>query len=139
MKKVLAVLAALILLVTLCACDGDSEDVVFKNGLSTVIHSVYISPSDADEWTDPLNYARLSAGSSIHIDFAKFAGSGVYYDVAAVDENNRNYDIFEIPLTIGDKLELSASGGTALLTVTSADGTVSTYEGYAYDAEEGAG
>ena len=134
MKKLSAILLALALLAGLCACSSEpAEDVTFKNDLTTVIHSLYISPSSEDEWKDPLNYAKLSVGSSIHIDFEKFASEGSTYDVGAVDENNLNYDIYDVPLAIGDTLALSANGETAILTITAADGTVTTYEGYTYE------
>ena len=138
MKKLSALLLALALLFTLCACSSKpAEDVAFTNNLSAVIHSLYISSSTEDEWSDPLNYAKLSVGSTIHIDFEKFAGEGVNYDIGAVDENNMNYDVYDVPLAIGDKLALSADGDTAILTITSADGTVTTYEGYAYEGGAG--
>ena len=137
MKKCLAILAALFLLAALCACAEDSEDVVVKNGLKTAIDGVYISPAEAEEWSEPLNYARLSPGSSIHIDFERFAGSGIYYDIGLTDEEGRNYDVYDVPLAIGDTLEITARGeDRAILTVTSTDGTVAVYDGYAYFYED---
>ena len=136
MKKFLLVFLALALLATLCAC-GKSDDVTFKNELGVTIHSIYISPVTEDQWPDPLNYARLNNGSQIHIDFEKFAAEGTtLYDVAAVDENNMNYDIFDVPLAVGDILALSANGETAILTVTGTNGSTKTYEGYAYSGSE---
>ncbi len=135
MKKLALLLLALTLVLALCAC-GSGEDVVFRNDLDSKIHSVYISPISDEEWSDPLNYAILNVGSSIHIDFEKFSGDSAYYDVAAVDENNMNYDIYDVPLSIGDTLAMSADGETAILTVTSADGSTNTYEGYAYNADD---
>ena len=137
MKKRIALLLAAVLLLALCACSSKpSEDVVFQNDLPTVVHSLYISPVTEEEWADPVNYARLSPGSSIHIDFERFAGDGAEYDIGVVDENNMNYDVYNVPLAIGDKLALSADGETAILTVTSADGSsTETYEGYVYEGE----
>lgn len=135
MKKLIALLLAVLLFASLCAC-GSGESVTFKNDLSSSIHGVYISPTTDEEWTDRLNYAIIRAGGSITIDFEKFAGDTPYYDVGVVDENNMNYDVYEVPLAIGDTLALSAENDVAVLTVTSTDGSVKTYDGYAYEGEE---
>lgn len=135
MKKLTVLLLTLALLATLCAC-GNRESVVFQNDLSTDIHGIYISPVSEEEWSDPLNYAVLKAGASITIDFQKFAGETPYYDVGTVDKNGMNYDVYDVPLAIGDKLALSAEGETVTLTVTGADGTVKSYDGYAYNADD---
>ena len=134
MKKFAALILALLLLASLCAC-GPSESVTFKNDLPTTIHSIYISPTTDEEWSDPLNYALLKSGSSISISFQKFAGDTAYYDVGVVDENAMNYDVYEVPLAIGDTLAMSAENDVAVLTVTGADGTVKTYDGYVYDSD----
>ncbi len=134
MKKLIALLLAVLLFASLCAC-GSGESVTFKNDLSSAIHGVYISPSTDEEWTDRLNYAILRSGGSITIDFDKFAGETPYYDIGVVDENNMNYDIYEVPLAVGDTLALSAENDVAVLTVTGQDGTVNTYDGYVYEGE----
>ncbi len=136
MKKAICILMAAVMLLSLCACGSggeDAEDVVFQNDLDVVIHSIYISSSTEDEWGDPVNSAKLNSGSSTHIDFDKFAGDGAYYDVGVVDENNVNYDVYEVSLAIGDTLALSESDGTPVLTVTGTDGKTATYDVYAYD------
>lgn len=133
MKKVLSILMILLLLVGLCACGNENaEDVSFKNDLKSVIHGVHISASSSDSWSDPLNYAQLSVGSTIHIDFEKFAGDSPVYDVGIIDENGVNYDIYEVTLTIGDALVLSGDENGATLTITGKDGSVKTYDAYVY-------
>ena len=135
MKKVLALLTAALLLLALCACEL-SESVSFKNELSTVIHSVYISPVEDENWTDPLNYAKLSVGSSIFIDTDRFVGSGTLYDVGVVDENNMNYDVYDVPLSAGDTLTLKGNANGATLTVKTQDGGETTYTAYIYEGAE---
>ena len=113
MKKAICILMAAVMLLSLCACGSggeDAEDVVFQNDLDVVIHSIYISSSTEDEWGDP-----------------------AYYDVGVVDENNVNYDVYEVSLAIGDTLARSESDGTPVLTVTGTDGKTATYDVYAYD------
>ena len=113
MKKFAALILALLLLASLCAC-GPSESVTFKNDLPTTVHSIYISPTTDEEWADPLNYALLKSGSSISISFQKFAGDTAYYDIGVVDENAMNYDVYDVPLAIGDTLAISAENDVAV-------------------------
>ena len=134
MKRLASILAALCLLLGLAACAG-GDSVAFKNKLGTVIHSVYISPVEDEDWTDPLNYARLRVGSTIQIDFDRFRGTGTLYDFGAVDENGLNYDVYDIPLAAGDSLTLSGDRNGATLTVVSKDGAEKTYEAYIYENE----
>lgn len=133
MKKTIAVLLAVLLLTCLCAC-GAKDDVVFKNDLSVVLCGVHISPSSEDTWGDALNYARLSAGSSIHIDFERFGYDGDAYDVGLIDENSRNYDVYDVSLSVGDTLSISEKDGGAVLTVTGADGSAKEYPAYVYES-----
>ena len=129
MKKALAILLAVLLLVGLCACGADTPDITFKNDLKSVLHGVHISPESAEEWGDALNYAKLSVGSSIHIDFEKFAGeSGVVYDIGLIDENSVNYDIYGVELAIDDELTISGDSESATLIVKSADGSTKSYD-----------
>ncbi len=133
-KRIAGILLAVLLLAALTACESKpSNDVTFKNSLSSAIHSVYISPSTDEDWTDPLNYAVLSKGSSITIDFSKFAGNSPIYDIGVVDENAMNYDVYEIPLAIGDTLILSGDANGATLTVRGTDGKEASYEAYIYE------
>ncbi len=134
MKKLFAILLVLALAVGLCAC-GDSDSVKFRNDLDAEVKGVFVSPSsELEDWGESVNYAPIRSGSSVNIDFDRFAVEGeTLYDVGAVDENELNYDIYEVPLQVGDTMALSVDGEAAILTVTDKDGAVKTYEGYAYD------
>ena len=136
MKKLLIFLLSALMLLSLCACGGDSDDVAFRNDLKVKIDSIYISPSEEETWSDPLNYAKLSPGSKIYISFSKLENGAGTYDIGAVDENNMNYDVYEVELKEKDVIALSASGDQAVVTVTSADGASKTYYGYIYEGEE---
>ena len=140
MKKtrIFALAAAILLLAALCACDAKPSELTFVNKTGVQLHSIYISSVEKDEWADPVNYAKLSDGSRIHFEFDKVDGDGPgMYDIGAVDADNLNYDFYEVPLAIGDTITmLPAEGEYGTLTVTSADGTVTEYEGYCYEGEE---
>ena len=52
------------------------------------------------------------------------------------DENNINYDVYEVTLAKGDNITFSASGETAIITVTGADGATATYEGISCSGDD---
>ena len=132
-KAIVAIILIAALCLTLMSCGGKKSELSFTNKLTTVAHSIYISHESEGEWGDPINTAKLSSGSTIHFDFDKLGtyGPGVY-DIAVVDENNTNYDVYEVTLAIGDNITFSANGETAVVTVTSASGSTVTYEGISY-------
>ena len=139
MKRIFAVvLVVLVICLALVSCGKAKQtDLSFTNKLSTVAHSVYISHESESEWGDPINNARVSSGSTIYFDFDKLGNYGPgMYDVAVVDENNINYDVYEVTLAKGDNITFSASGETAIVTVTGADGATATYEGISYSGDD---
>ena len=139
MKKLISILVAVLLLAALCACGSSEpdEEIAFRNDTGTPIDGFYISSSSNDEWGDSLNFAKVSAGSTIHIDAECLTdGPGAAYDIGAIDETGFGYDIYEVPLNIGDTIALSADGETAIVTVTGADGSTAEYTGYAYQEAE---
>ncbi len=135
-RAIVAIMLIAALCLTLMACGGKESELSFTNKLSTVAHSVYISHESEGEWGEPINSAKINSGSTIRFDFEKLGtyGPGVY-DVAVVDENNVNYDVYEVTLAIGDSITFSANGDTAVVTVTSASGSSTTYEGISYAGE----
>ena len=138
MKKAAFTALAILLLLALCACDSTPDGLRFSNQSGAQIHAVYVSAVDRTEWADPINYAKISNGSSIYFDFDQADGDGPgLYDLGFVDGSALNYDFYDVELAIGDTITLlPAQGEEGRMTVTAADGTVTEYEGYCYYNEE---
>ena len=138
MKRFLCILISALLFAGLIACgDTTPPDLTFTNGLSTVVHNVYVSPAEQEDWNDPVSISKISSGSTIEFDFSKIeegAGPGIY-DLGAIDENAMNYDAYEVPLAVGDKIDLSGSSDSAVYTITHADGATDSYDAYIYPNE----
>ena len=135
----IAVCAMTLGLLTACGSSEPLTDVFyFQNDCGEQMDGFYVSSLSADTWGDALNYAAVSKGGQIHIDNSKLVdGVGATYDIGAIDHSAMNYEFYEVPVNDGDILAIGpASGDTATLTVTGADGSVTTYEGYAYVSEE---
>ena len=139
MKRFFCIFAAALLLLSMAACgETTPPDLNFTNNLGTVVHNFYVSPSDQEEWNDPVSIGKISGGSSIHFDFsdiAEGAAPGVY-DIGAIDENAMNYDAYEVPLTTGDQIDLTGDSDAATYTITHSDGSADTYEAYVYSGGE---
>lgn len=128
-------LACLTLAALLSACGETKEpDLRFTNNLDTEIHNVYLSPAEAEDWNDPVSVDKLGSGHTMSIDFSK-AGEGAgpgLYDFGVIDENAMNYDLYEVTLAVGDKIEISGNADGATYTVTHADGTQETFDAWIY-------
>ena len=135
MKKLTFRVAALLLaafMFTACftACGSTKSDLVFKNSLSSTILEVYVSPTESETWDEDnlVNLIDVKSGGVVRFDFSKFGGeSGKVYDIGTIDDNNINYDGYEIVLTTGDTITLSGNSEAAVFTVTHADGTTTDY------------
>ncbi len=140
MKKVLSILIAVLMIAALCACSSESakeDSICFRNEVGAGMDGFYISSVNSEEWGDKLNYARVSDGNSIYIDADKLTdGSGALYDIGTIDENGMAYDVYEVPISIGDTIAISVDGDTAIATITSADGVSTVYTGDAYQEIE---
>ena len=133
--RVFALLLTLVLalcLMTACG-EGSTSELSFENKLSTTIDNIYISDVNSDSWGDPVNLAKVNSGHSIQFDFSKFNGQPGTYDIGAIDENAMNYDIYEVPLAIGDQISVSGNSSSATYTMTHADGTSDQYDAYIYE------
>ena len=137
MKRILSILLAVMLLAALCACGEPGEQIAFRNDTGEKIAGFYISSVTSEDWGDKLNYASVGVGSTIHVDAACLTdGPGVEYDIGAIDETGFGYDVYEVPLQVGDTIALSAEGDTAIVIVTGENGSVNEYYGYAYQEAE---
>ena len=134
MKKLIALLLAVLIFASLCAC-GSGESITFKSEHICDVHGVYISSVTEEEWGDPMNYSIIKKGSSININFKKFAGEGAEYDIGILDDTDMLYEFYEVPLAVGDTLSFSGVGMFGTLTVTGADGSVQTYKGEGTEVE----
>lgn len=128
----------LMILCLLVACSGTSSDLRFTNHTDTRLDSIYIS--NGEDWGDPLNKYALSNNESLNLTLEKLGGPGTY-DIGTINSDARCFDVFDVQLASGDKLELGEEYtendiGYVKLTVTHADGTETTYTGYAYYESE---
>ena len=133
MKKAISVLLlAALALTLLCACGGEKTDVIyFQNDIGEKVPGFYVSSTEDQSWGDPLNLATVSVGGKITIDLDKLpSGSGVVYDIGAVDETGMLYEFYEIPITIGDTIAISSAGDgeNAYLKITGTDGQITEYQ-----------
>ena len=131
MKRLICLVLACVMALALGAC-GTPSELSFTNNLDSVIHNVYINPSDVSDWADPITYTKLSKGSTIHFDFEKIGEGPGIYDIGAIDENAMNYDAYEVPLAVGDSIAVSGTRDGASMVITHEDGTVDTYDVYIY-------
>lgn len=134
MKKYFALILALLLLASLCAC-GSGESITFKNDNLIAVQGVYISSINQEEWGDPMNYSVIKKDASISISFDKFAGNGAEYDIGVLDDQDMLFEFYGVPLAVGDTVAFSAAGKFGTLTVTGSDGSVDTYKGQGEEAQ----
>ena len=110
----------------------DEGAILVSNGLSAEIHSLYVTSQDNESWGDRVNSEHIPSGGSITLDGSVLTEGDGVYDVAAVDENNMNYDVYGVKLKAGDFILISADGEIASVTVNGED----VYTGSAYIPEE---
>lgn len=139
-KSNLLKLLSLALIVVLAAaafsaCNAKKTGLTFKNGLSSDLHEIYVSPSTSDTWGEEnlVNSTNLKAGGSIHFEFSKFNGTaGMVYDIGTIDVDGINYDGYNVKLQEGDTISLTGNTISGTFTITHADGTVTTLEAEVY-------
>jgi hypothetical protein len=135
MKKIITFALAIIMAMSLASCAGlgsDSDCIYFQNDTGEKIDGFYISSMDEDEWGENLNFAKISVGGKITVDIEKLADGEGDYDIGAIDETGLVYEIYEVPVKIGDTFALSLDGENAILTVTGKDGSSEVFNGYTY-------
>lgn len=139
MKKLIAVVLTVSVLMGLSACKDKENNFFFENQTGKAIDGLYISTPDSMSWGDKLNKDIIRSGGSIDISKDVLTSAEGIYDIGAIDEDGLNYDIFEVKINAGDTLSLTRNEEEAVLTVTSADGDKEEYVGEAYldDEEDG--
>lgn len=137
-KRILAFLLTALLALSLLGCG--EVDLKFKNETGTTLDNVYLSAVSQDAWGDPVSHARISNGNSIVFDFKDFGGEPGIYDFGAINSDGRSFDVYDVPLAVGDELtlgpEIAGDPATTTLTVKHRDGSVDTYTGYCFFESE---
>ena len=112
----------------------NGTQIFFQNTLDAAIDGLYISNSDS--WGDPVNDDAIEAGGNAILKISVLPDGPGTYDVGVLDENGRNYDIYDVPLDGTRLVAISAVDDTAFIVLIDADGQTETFEGEAYDSEE---
>lgn len=125
---------ALTMALSLYACTS-APSVKFENQLRVAADSIYICPSSQSTWGDPVNFASVGKGNSVHFTMERLADDGTHiFDVGVVGNNNMNYDVYEVYLEAEYTMVIRSSGDTesdsVTLTVTDTEGNERIYTGY---------
>lgn len=108
---------------------GSTNNLTFISQLDAEIYKIYISPTDEDEWGDPVYSEIVYMGDSIQIPFSSFEdSSAALYDFGLICGDRSNYDVYEIPIARGDTLILTGDYDDATLIIQHADGSTNDYE-----------
>lgn len=115
-------------------CDDKAQknDVFFTNKTDVRIDGIYLSSKDATAWGSKLNPSRIGKGDVFVISSSALADGEDIYDFGAVDEDSRNYDIFDVQLGPGYSAVLKRAKDEAILEVTSRSGNKQVYRGKTY-------
>lgn len=96
----------------------DGALLFFENGLDSVIHSLYISPSSDTEWGMPV-CEYIEPGDTVAISFSDNPlRPNEPYDIGIVDEDGYNYDGMYLDLVYGATIKIVGDNGGATMTVT---------------------
>ena len=135
-KKIAAILTATLCIGVLAGCGSSkkADSFYFTNNTGATMNEVYVSSMSNDEWGDRLNESTIANGKTITLSNSVLVdGVGASYDIGTLDENQVNYDFYEVQINDQDTLSIGpANGEVATLTVTSEGGQTTTYEGYVY-------
>ena len=127
------------------AADGQTEtgeenvlmngtQIYFQNTLDTDLKELYIS--NGDQWGDTVNDDAIPAGEGIILPISVLSDGPGTYEIGALDENGKNYDVYGVPLDGTRMVGLSAQDDTAFIVLIDGDGKTETFEGKAYIPEE---
>ncbi len=112
----------------------NGTQIFFQNTLDVALNGLYIS--NTDEWGDRVNEDAIAAGDAFILDISKLSDGPGTYDVGAIDENGRNYDVYEVPLDGKRLVGISSEGDEAYIVLIDENGETETFTGKAYDSEE---
>lgn len=142
LRRTVCVLLTVLIAASLSACgggggkkDSNANELYFTNNLNSEVHNFYISPTDTDEWGDPMTDGIIKKGRTANIDFSKVVNGEGTYDIGCIDENYMNYDLYGVDIHLRDTIIIEGSEESATFTIEHADGTTSSYEAYIYKSE----
>ena len=115
-----------------CSDKAQKNDVFLTNKTGARLDGIYLSSKDASAWGSKLNEGRIGKGDVFVIPASALTDGEDIYDVGAVDENGRNYDLIDVQLGPGYSAALYLSKDEAVLEVTSKGGTTQVYRGNTY-------
>ena len=115
-----------------CPDKAQKNDIFLTNKTGTRLDGVYLSSKDASAWGSKLNEERIGKGDVFVIPAAALTSGEDIYDIGAVDENGRNYDLLDVQIGPGYSAALYLSKDEAVLEVTSKGGKTQVYRGKTY-------
>ena len=122
MKKIMAILLALCMLISLAACTNTAEPVgvSFTNGLNCSVESIYISAVDSEDWGEDIVDVLASYTNTTWFPQDTFGANEADVDIRIVDELSNEYLFYSVSVADGDafavfmneegKAELSLAG-----------------------------
>ena len=111
---------------------AQKNDVFLTNKTGVRLDGIYLSSKDASKWGSKLNDGRIGKGDVFVMPATALTSGEDIYDVGAVDENGRNYDLLDVQLGPGYSAVIYLSKDEAVLEVTSKGGTTQVYRGTTY-------
>ncbi len=94
-----AVSAAALVLVLAQSAFADPRDFALQNNSSVDIASVYVSPSDLNDWGDDVMGSDvLSAGQTVNLTFRNFDGATCNYDVKVLGVQGQEGYLYKVDL-----------------------------------------
>ena len=104
----------------------------FTNSLPVMIRALYVSPSRESSWGQPA-VRNIAPGQTVQLTFAQIgAEPGEELDFGPVDENDYNYDCYNIPVADEDSIILWGDETGANYRLLPANGEMNEYEAEVY-------
>lgn len=141
MKRVLSLLLAAVMLFSLAACGGESDEggeagVKITNDLGYELVELYVTLSSKDFWGDDLLPAAAEDGSVTVFLSGYEPAEGDTFDLRAVDVDGFAYEFYGLDLIDGDAVEMAWSEESAMVIITPVEGDAFTVGGTVIEPED---
>lgn len=141
MKRVLSLLLAAVMLFSLAACGGESDEggeagVKITNDLGYELVELYVTLSSKDFWGDDLLPAAAEDGSVTIFLSGYEPPEGETFDLRAVDVDGFAYEFYGLDLIDGDAVEMAWSEESAMVIITPVEGDAFTVGGTVIEPED---